>query len=170
MFENLSKKKEQSQPHSEKIASKQEKIAQTQENSLFLDKSDLASYQKGKNQITSPKGGNKAHPSSSQLKVSYHPPIYLGKNSENKATPNPSPAAHHQHLIPLQRIKPSKTKCKVKPPANFEYKPIYQHFKKSIQTDKPSPDRKDVQTGNSDVLTLQAQAKQFLDKDREGKN
>ena len=109
---------------------------------------------------------SKAHSSSSPLEVRHHPPVYQGKHRENKATTNPSPAAQPHHTLPLQRISSTKPRCKVKPPANFEFKPIYQHFKKSVQTDKPGPNRTVIQTVNSDVLTPPPQDK---DKDREGK-
>ena len=153
MFENLSRKKVE-------IASYRE---EKQEKSLFIPKNCQKTLEV--NSLFYQRGGNvnlansKVNPSEEAGQPKQQPPFDRGKQSENKAHPSLSqdrPPHHHPpaNMPQLNRTKSTRIKASVKPPASYEYKPIYKHFQlKVVHPDNVKKDRPVLQTDIGDEVT-----------------
>ena len=143
MFENLSKpKKIQAETFGNPATTlKSQKIlSRTQLPVLDIEKIN----QTGENQNGSPK--IKLKPTALAL-PRHHPPFDRGRNYKYIANPSPAPPKHPPATKPkLRKINSAKSKPTIKPPAHYEFKPIFKHFNKVVQTDKPTKDSKVIQT------------------------
>ena len=105
---------------------------------------------------------SKVNPRGSPKTPQQQPTFDRGKKSENKTNHCLSPAK--QPHLPAANIKPkvinsARIKAKMKPPAHYEFKPIYKHFqRKVLHPDSKTATNKVVQTEFCDQVTNTEQA------------